>query len=49
MTNPKAASQPMLWAVLAANKDTTVQNIINATDSAIQTNVDNAVDLFAGE
>jgi len=49
MTNPKSVSGPMLWAVLAANKDATTEQILGATDAAIQTNVDAAVNLFAGE
>ena len=48
MSNPKSVAKSMLWAVLAANKDVTVANITSATDAAIQTNVDAAVDLFAG-
>jgi len=48
MANPKDVAKSMLWAVLAANKDATIANITGATDAAIQTNIDDAVDLFAG-
>ena len=48
MTNPKSVAGPMLWAVLAANADATTTQILEATDAAIQINVDAAVDLFAG-
>jgi hypothetical protein len=48
MQNPKTEAARMLWAVLAANKDNTVAQITGATDAAIQTAVDDAVDLFAG-
>ena len=46
--NPKAEAKRMLPAVLAANKDLGVAAIQGASDSAIQTNVDDHVDLFAG-
>ena len=45
--NPRAETDRMFWALLAANKDATVANIQAATDAAIQTNVDDHVDLFA--
>lgn len=48
MANPQAEADRMLWAVLATNKDQEVASIQGASDSAIQTNVDAAVDLFAG-
>ncbi len=48
MMNPKTEAIRMLWAVLAANKDATVSAILNASDSAIQSNVEDAIDLFAG-
>lgn len=44
---PVPHAQRMLGALLAANKDATVEGIIDATDEAIQTKVDAAVDLFA--
>ncbi len=48
LANPKALTDQVLWAVLAANNGSTVDNITGATDSAIQTNVDAAVDVLAG-
>jgi len=45
--NPRATSERMMMAVLAANKSQTVANIQGATDAAIQTQVDAAVNLFA--
>ena len=49
MSNPRSVAIPMLWAVLAANANATVLQITGATDAAILTNVEAAVDLFAGE
>lgn len=37
----------MQWVVLVANKDYTKDQILNATDAAIQSAVDNVVNLFA--
>ena len=48
MADPVAEARRMLWAVLAVNKDATLTQILGATDAAIQTQVDAAVDLFAG-
>ncbi len=45
--SPEDEAGRMLWAVLAANKDTTVENITGATDAVLQAAVDAAVDLFA--
>ena len=45
--NPKANSERMLWALLAAFKDQAVGVIANPTDAQIQEAVDAAVDLFA--
>ena len=45
--NPQGAATKMLMALLAANKDATVAQIQSATDEAIQTKVDAAVDVFA--
>ena len=45
--NPAQEATRLFWAVLAANKDATVAQITGASDSAIQDNVDAAVDLFA--
>jgi len=47
MANPAGEAQRMFHAVLAANKDSTVEQISGASDAAIQTAVDNVVDLFA--
>lgn len=47
-SDPVAKSEQVLWAVLAANKDATVSNIENATDAALQANVDAVVDVLAG-
>ncbi len=41
-------AQQMLRAVLAANAGLTVAQIIGASDAAIQTKVDAAIDLVAG-
>jgi len=46
--NPDAEAKRMVWAVLAANKDATTAQITGATDALVQTNVDAAVDVFAG-
>lgn len=48
MLDPKAEAQRMLWAVLAANKDATTAQILDADDATLQSKVDDAVDLFAG-
>ena len=45
--SPLTIAQHVMWAVLAANKDATVANILAATDSSIQTAVDNVIDVFA--
>jgi hypothetical protein len=45
--NPEAAAVSMLKAILAANNTLTVEQITDATDAAIQTKVDAAVDVFA--
>lgn len=45
--NPEHEASRMLWAVLAANKDSTVGQITGATDAQIQAAVDAAVDVFA--
>ena len=42
-----AVRDELLKAVLAANKDQSVEDIIGAADSAIQARVDAAVDVFA--
>ena len=45
--DPRSAAEKMLMALLAANKDLSVAAITSATDAAVQTKVDNAVDVFA--
>lgn len=47
LINPQLEAERMMWALLAANKDTTLANIQAATDTAIQQRVDAAVDVFA--
>lgn len=46
-TSPSSEADRMFWAVLAANNAATVAAITGASDAAIQTNVDDHVDLFA--
>lgn len=46
-TSPRSEGDRMFMAVLAANRDATVEQILGASDAAIQTNVDDHVDLFA--
>ena len=45
--NPSSEAERMFMAILAANSAATVANIQNATDVAIQGNVDDHIDLFA--
>lgn len=45
--NPEQEGRRMLWAVLAQNSNQTVAAITNAPDSAVQTAVDAAVNVFA--
>ena len=45
--SPEGMSRKMWMAVLAANKSLTVEQIINASDNAIQNNVNAVVDIFA--
>lgn len=47
MSDPGSKRDGMLAAVLAANKASDPSQITGASDSAIQANVDAAVDLFA--
>lgn len=47
LTNPASEAKRMMWALLAANKDTDVAQIVDATDAQIQTAVDAAIILFA--
>jgi hypothetical protein len=46
--NPQNQAKPFLNALLASNNEVTVEAITGATDAAIQSKVDAAVDLFAG-
>jgi len=46
-SNPNSIREQMLMALLAANKDSTVAAIQSVTDGALQTLVDEAVDIFA--
>lgn len=46
-SNSGEVARQMLKALLAAEKDTALASILSATDAAIQTRVDAAVDLFA--
>ena len=45
--NPSGEAKRMFMAILAANESATVVVIQSATDAAIQTNVDDHIDLFA--
>lgn len=45
--SPNAVRDEMLKALLAANAESTVSTITDATDAAIQAKVDAAVDVFA--
>ena len=47
LRNPTGMAPAILWSVLAANKAMTTEQITNATDAAIQTAVNNSIDLFA--
>ena len=46
--NPRGLMPGVMAAVISANKDAIVANILGASDATIQTAVDAAVDLFAG-
>lgn len=45
--NPDTEARRMLWAVLAQNRAFTVAQIVGADDTAVQTAVDAAVNVFA--
>jgi hypothetical protein len=45
--NPIAEADRMLWAVLAQNRTATLAQVTGASDTALQTAVNNAVDVFA--
>lgn len=47
LANWASKASDILPAVIAANSGATVANIRNASDSAIQSNVDSVIDLFA--
>jgi len=49
VSNPVPVAQKMLWVLLAAYSDMSTAQITGASDEAIQSAVDGAVDLFAGE
>ena len=46
--NPEAIGKKMLWAVIAQNNAVALSAITGASDAAVQTAVNAAVDLFAG-
>lgn len=48
LNDPKGTALDMLPVLLAANKANTVAQITGATDAQIQTEVNNAVIIFAG-
>ncbi len=48
LSNPRQVGGRVIWAVLALNAGAPVTNIKGASDSAIQDNVDDLVDLLAG-
>lgn len=45
--SPSAEAKRMVWAVLAANKASTAEQILSASDAVLQSAVDAAVNLFA--
>ena len=45
--DPDGTTGRMLWAVLAQNQTTPIASILGASDAAVQTAVDAAVDVFA--
>lgn len=47
-SNPASQAKPILNALLAANKGASEAQIIASTDTAIQTNVNAVIDIFAG-
>lgn len=48
LANPEFAARQMIWAVLAQNAGFTLAQITGATDAALQTAVNAAVNLLAG-
>jgi hypothetical protein len=49
LQNPDTEAMRMMWAVLAQNRAFTAAQITGADDAAVQTAVNNAIDLLAGE
>ena len=49
LQNPDTEAMRMMWAVLAQNRAFTVAQITGADDAAVQTAVNAAIDLLAGE
>lgn len=47
LASPQAEATRMYWALLAVNKDLTIENIKKATDAQIQSQVEAHIDLFA--
>ena len=47
LSNPGSQGDRFLIGILTANKSATVPQIENASDAAVQTNVDDIVDIFA--
>ena len=47
LLDPVRQAERMLWLLLALNKDATVEQIREVSDSTIQSAVDSAVNLFA--
>jgi len=45
--NPDHEAKRILWAVLAQNKDATLAQITGASDTVVQSAVNNAIDVFA--
>lgn len=46
-SGPGRVAEQMLMALLAANRASTVQQLIDVTDEGLQTAVENAVNIFA--
>ncbi len=45
--NPEQEARRMVWAVLAQNQSATFAQIVGASDAAVQTAVNAAIDVFA--
>ena len=48
LTGPKAAANNIAFYVIASNKAASISTILAASDSAVQSNVDDAVDAMYG-